>query len=111
MIEIENKTDFITTFTIVDKDDVVIPYLEVDWVFQLYTTLNRRFEVRCKDGVLSDNAEIQGNDVVCYVNGFDFGCKGDLYSRSYVRFPHPKFADKHMDLSSTPEIVPNVKIV
>lgn len=93
MENICNKCDFTITLALVDKDNVVIPYNEIDWEIWYYTNINFPYKVTHKNGVLSNNAEIIGNNVVIYVNGFDWNIKGRVYRRAFASFIDIKFAD------------------
>lgn len=111
MIEIGNRCDFTITLTIVDKDNVVIPYEQVDWEVWYYTSTHFILKAYSKNGVLSDNVEVIGNDLVISVNNFEWGVKGDVYRRAFVSYADAKFIDGRADICSTPEKVTTFKIV
>jgi hypothetical protein len=64
-----------------------------------------------KNGVLSDNAEIVGNNIYVYVNGFDWQVLGDVYRRAFASFIDIKFKDGRADVCSVPEKVNSFKII
>jgi hypothetical protein len=111
MENICNKSDFIITVSLVDKDGIVIPYSEIDWEIWYYTNINFPYKVTHKNGVLSSNAEIVDNNVVIYVNGYDWGVLGGVYRRAFCSFPDAHFIDGKADICSEPQAVTTFKII
>lgn len=98
MKEINNSSDFILTLTITDADNVPIPYTEVDWEAQYYTTGGNVYKVGCTNGLLSSNCEIVGTSVNIYVNKFNWGRGGIVRRKIHVSFPDERFSDGRMDV-------------
>jgi len=111
MQEVCNKSDFIITLSLVDKDSVVIPYNEIDWEVWYYTHIQFPYKVTHRNGVLSPNAEIDGNNIIIRVNAFDFVIKGNVYRKGFASFVDAKFPDGKADVCSIAEQVTTFKIV
>jgi len=110
VVEINNGDDFKILLKIKDPDGVVIPYTEVNWGVHYYTTPDNIFKVESRNGELSPNCEIVGDEVNVWVDNFYWGSTGFLKRRVFVSFADEKFPDGRADVS-TKEYKMNVKII
>lgn len=111
MIEVCNKSDFIISLSIKDKDGVTIPYTQIDWEVSYYTDPVFPYKIFCKDGVLSSNSEIVDDKVISRVNGFDFTFPGVVYKKVVVSFNDSSFPDGKANICFNEEKVTNFKIL
>lgn len=101
-MEIVNKTDIRLSIRMIDKDSIVVPYLDFDWDILLYTTRNYPYYISCKNGILSEGVEIEGEYLKVYINKFDWKLAGDIYVLLITSWNNIKFADGKEDITKKP---------
>lgn len=105
MVEIVNGSDFKITATLKDKDGVVIPYTQLDWEILYYTNLNYILKVYNKNGVLSSNCEIVGDEIIAHINSFNWGVKGQIWRQVKCSFIDSEYPDGKATISVKPVLI------
>ncbi len=90
-----NKSDIVIKATILTETGSVLSYIDYSWKIELYVDARNKFTASRQDGVLS-NCSIEGDNILVYIDGFDWGVRGAVTQETTVYFPNQHFEDGNM---------------
>ncbi len=95
-----NKSDIVIKTKIKTLTGDILSYLDYDWRIELYvSTVTKLIASHSKDGSF-ENCSVVGENILIYVDGFDWGAKGAVIQETTVFFPNENFQDGSMKSSN-----------
>lgn len=103
LFRLSNGDDCTVSFSMVDIDGVPIAINEaIDFEIQYYTTSQFVYTASRVDGVLSDNCSIEGEDIVVYIDRFNWYKLGRAYIKISLSWVDEHFPDGKKTVSNEP---------
>lgn len=90
-----NKSDIVIKTTIRTETGSVLSYFDYSWKIELYVDAAKKFTAERQEGELR-NCSIEGENILVYIDGFDWGARGAVIQETTVYFPNQHFADGNM---------------